>query len=116
MEDASDFVDAYLAHHHRIGLEEVLAEGTRGYLPIVLADVARISAECTGSCRHDDGALSESYQGALVLNGAEYRFKCAIYTDTDGARYVLDVEEFAADRWSAHIHVLDGNRNARTAH
>jgi hypothetical protein len=110
MQDASDVVDAYLAHHHRVGLEEVLAEGTRGFLPIVLADVARISAECLESYRHDDGALSETYRGLFTLNGAEYRFKCVIYTDVDGARYVIDVQEFVAVQWTAQVHVIGCSR------
>jgi hypothetical protein len=96
-DDAFNAVDDYLAEHHRIGLEEVLCYGCyTGRLPVILADVAKLAVRPL--YRHvDEGdrGMALSYEGVLTVNGLAYRFRCSIFGDRGGERFLSDVADFA---------------------
>jgi hypothetical protein len=87
----------YLAANHRIGLEEVLCDGCfTGRLPVILADVAELEAGQTErQVDEGDRGMALSYQGTFTLNGLAYRFRCSVFVDRGGERFLSDVAEFA---------------------
>lgn len=96
-DDAFKAVDEFLTANYRIGLEEVLCEGCfTGRLPVILADVAKLAVLPLG--RHvDEGdrGMALSYHGTLTVNGLSYRFRCSVFVDRGGERFLSDVAEFA---------------------
>jgi hypothetical protein len=102
-QDASDVVDAYLTNGWGIGLEQVLAEATMGLVSLHLADAVRIRAERVGAFTHGDGGTSELHQGSLTVEGVTYRFRCTVFIDTGGLRYVENVAEFRPLMWQTRL-------------
>jgi hypothetical protein len=41
----------------------------------------------------EDGGLSALYQGLLTIEGVIYRFRCSIFTDAGGGRFLESVGE-----------------------
>jgi hypothetical protein len=101
--DASDAVDTYLVQTYRVGLEEVLAEITAGRLPVFLADAVQYTSKRIDCFVDEDGGVSEMFKGTLAVEGVEYRFRCAVFVDCAGARFVTDVGEFVPLGWSAQL-------------
>jgi hypothetical protein len=105
MRDASDAVNDYLSHTYGIGLEQVLEDITRG---IVSAQVAgRVSgrAELADAVKHADGGVSETHKGILTIEGVEYRFRCSVFIDAGGERFVADVGELVPVAWHAAMRI-----------
>jgi hypothetical protein len=99
-------VDDFLAANYRTGLEEALCDGClTGRLSIVLADVATIAPTLIHSEREDDGGLCNTYDGVLTVQGVSYRFRCHVFVDRGGARFLSDVSEFRAVEWQARVSV-----------
>src|SRR5215469_8202389 len=93
-------VDDFLAAAYRTGLEEVLCDGClTGRVRVFLADVASIAATMVQSERDDDGGLSAAYEGTLTIEGIAYRFRCRVFIDPGGDRFLSDVSEFRAIDW-----------------
>jgi hypothetical protein len=104
--DDFDRVDDFLAASHRIGLEEVLSDGClTGRVRVFLADVASIAPTMVQSERDDDGGLSATYEGTLTVEGVAYRFRCHVFIDRGGDRFLSDVSEFRAVEWQTRIAV-----------
>jgi hypothetical protein len=97
-------VDDFLAANYRTGLEEALCDGClTGRLGIVLADVAMITPVLVRSEREDDGGLCATYDGTLTVQGVAYHFRCHVFVDRGGARFLSDVSEFEPVDWQARI-------------
>jgi hypothetical protein len=73
MRDASDAVDAYLTNRFGFGLD------------------------------YEDGGSSALYQGMLTIEGVVYRFRCSIFTDAGGARFLESVGELETVRWDIRL-------------
>jgi len=101
--DASDAVDAYLTDTYGIGLEQVLAEATAGSISLVLADIVKILCERVAAFTHTDGGISETFLGLLTVADVTYRFRCSVFNDAGGERFVADIEEFSALRWQTKL-------------
>jgi hypothetical protein len=98
-EALSDFgaVDEFLGADCGGGLEEALCDGClTGRLNRALADVAAIAATLVGSERERDGGFRGIYEGTLTVRGVAYRFRCQVFVDRGGARFLSDVSEFRA--------------------
>ena len=104
-QDASDVVDAYLTNGWGIGLEQVLAEATMGLVSLHIADAVRIQADRVGAFTHGDGGTSELHQGSLTLEGVTYRFRCTVFIDADGNRFISDITEFVPVGWQTRLTV-----------
>jgi hypothetical protein len=102
--DDFDRVDDFLAANYRTGLEEALCDGClTGRVSLVLADVASIAPLLVRSEREDDGGLCNTYEGTVIVQGVAYRFRCRVFVDPGGARFLSDVSEFCAVHWQARI-------------
>jgi hypothetical protein len=103
MPDANGALDAYLASRFGLSLERLLAAATAGCLEPGLRDAIEIACDPVGCFAYEDGGLSEQYQGLLVVEGVTYRFRCSVFTDGSGARFVESVEEMEPVRWQARL-------------
>ena len=110
MAEPSDAVDSYLEARFRIGLEQVLLDATGGYVTTPAAAIADVVSGRFDSRRHPDGGISEGYAGTLTIEGVTYEFRCWVYLDIDGGRYLSDLSEFSPTGWQASIRLGTGNR------
>ncbi|MDB5408139.1 MAG: hypothetical protein JWL84_3051 [Rhodospirillales bacterium] len=99
MRDASEPIDSYLINRFGVGLERVLLDASAGLANPVLAGSVRTACDPVGAFTYEDGGISELYQGVLTLEGVTYRYRCAIFTDAGGARFLEDLGEVEAVRW-----------------
>ena len=53
--------------------------------------------------REDDGGLCNTCEGTLAVQGVAYRFRCHVFVDRGGARFLSDVSEFAPVEWQARV-------------
>jgi hypothetical protein len=104
-QDASDIVDAYLTNGWGIGLEQVLAEATMGLISLHIADAVKVQAERVGAFADADGGSTELHQGTLTLEGVTYRFRCSVFVDSGGDRFVSDIAEFVPLGWETRLTV-----------
>jgi hypothetical protein len=105
-----DVVNSFLLTNYRTGLEDVLAEATVGRVPIAVADpVQLIANSCLDIWRDDEGAVGELYEGVLRVAGIDYHYRCAVFTDREGGRFVADISEFRPQGWQTRM-VVGGGR------
>jgi hypothetical protein len=101
---AFDTVDAFLLATYRLRLEDVLCEGcAMGRLSVVLAERATIVPRLVQSLHEEDGGIANDYEGILVLDGVWYRFRCHLFIDPSGQRFLTDVTGFEAVEWRARM-------------
>ena len=105
MVDPSAAVDAYLVNQFGIGLEQVLLAATVGELPPGLSAVVTISCSLLDRRIHPDGGKTEGYTGTMTVQGVSYEFRCWVYRDVDGERFVSDLSEFVPKGWQAHVRI-----------
>ncbi len=105
MRDASEAVDAYLVNRFGIGLEALLADATKGGRMAALAGSVDIACDPVGAFSYEDGGTSELFQGLLTVEGVTYRFRCSIFTDTGGARFLESIGEIETVRWGVRLAV-----------
>jgi hypothetical protein len=103
-----DTVDAYLTNRFGFGLERLLADAGGGrHAPALAASVAVV---CDPVCTfaYEDGGLSALYQDLLTIEGVIYRFRCSIFTDAGGGRFLESVGELEMVGWGVRIVVPRG--------
>ena len=105
MQDASDAVDTYLTNGYGIGLEQVLAEATQGLLSLHIATVVKVTSACVAMVTFPDGGRSELHQGTLRMQGVTYYFRCYVFIDLGGERFVSHIAEFAPRVWEAGVRI-----------
>jgi hypothetical protein len=103
MRDASNAVDAYLTNRFGIGLERLLAEATSGGPAPVPAGSITVVCDPVGAFDYEDGGTSALYQGLLTIEGVIYRFRCAVFTDAGGGRFVESVGELEIVDWGVRL-------------
>jgi hypothetical protein len=103
MRDASDAVDAYLTNRFGIGLERLLADATSGGPAPALARWVTVACDPVGAFDYEDGGTSALYQGLLTIEGVTYRFRCAVFTDAGGGRFVESVGELQIVDWGVRL-------------
>ena len=74
-----------------------------GRLSAALADVATIAPVLVRSEREDDGGLHNTYDGTLAVQAVAYRFRCHVFVDRGGERFLSDVGEFEPIGWRARL-------------
>jgi len=115
MRDASDVVDAYLTSRFGSGLERLLADATSGAPAFAVADSLTVACDPVGTFDYEDGGTSTLYQGLLGIEGVTYRFRCAIFTDAGGGRFVESVGELQIVDWGVRLvvpHITDAQSSA----
>jgi hypothetical protein len=104
--NAFEAVDDFLVANYRTHLEEVLCDGCFvGRVGILLADAARIMPRLVHSAVEEDGGVANIYEGILVLKDIWYRFRCQVFVDQGGQRFLSDVSAFEAIEWRARVAV-----------
>jgi hypothetical protein len=103
MRDASDAVDAYLTNRFGFGLERLLADASAGCQDACLAGSVAVACDPVGTFDYEDGGSSALYQGMLTIEGVVYRFRCSIFTDAGGARFLESVGELETVRWDVRL-------------
>lgn len=103
MRDASNAVDAYLTNRFGFGLERLLADASGGSLAAGLPPSVAVACDSVGSFDYEDGGSSALYQGMLTIEGVVYRFRCSIFTDAGGARFLESVGELETVRWDVRL-------------
>jgi hypothetical protein len=103
MRDASDAVDAYLTNRFGFGLERLLADASGGRPAACLAGSVTVACDPVGIFDYEDGGSSALYQGLLTIEGVVYRFRCSIFTDAGGARFLENVGELETVRWGVRL-------------
>jgi hypothetical protein len=97
-----DTVDDFLVAKYAVHLEDMLCEGClMGRLGGPLSESARIMPRLLRSTSEDDGGLANIYDGILVLEGVWYRFRCHVFVDGGGQRFLSDISAFEAIEWRA---------------
>ncbi len=108
MED-SQIVHDYLFARYRVALEDLLAYGSAGVVSLALEHAGvRVRAGCLQRERHDDGGLSELHDGTLSIAGARYAFRVAVFTDSDGDRFLTDLIDFKPLGWGTGFELERG--------
>lgn len=101
---AFDTVDEFLMAKHGLHLEDVLCDGClMGRLGVALGDSAKILPRLVGSTVEEDGGVANIYDGILVLDGVWYRFRCHVFVDGGGERFLSDISAFEAVEWQARV-------------
>ncbi len=99
MED-SQVVHEYLFARYRVALEDLLAYGSGGVVSLALEQAGvRVRSGCVNRQRHEDGGLSEVHEGMLSVAGAQYAFRIATFTDSDGERFLGEILDFKPLGW-----------------
>lgn len=87
-----------------VGLEEVLCDGCLlGRLTVLLADLGKIVPRLLHSETEDDGGEYATYAGIFMLQDIWYRFRCHIFVDASGQRFLTDIEQFEAIEWQVRL-------------
>jgi len=102
--DAFTAVDRLLAGRYQVGLEDVLCEGClAGRLPAMFGQDAAIARRCTRMQVDGDGGQSFTFEGTFTLMEVRYNFRCHIFSDLSGQRFVSDVALFEPVEWQARV-------------
>lgn len=109
MQDAGDALNAYVASRFGTTLERLLAEATSGAVPAGdtggLGGSLKVTCDPIGAFVYEDGGASELFQGLLTIEGVTYRFRCSVFTDAGGARFVESIGELETVRWGVRLTV-----------
>jgi hypothetical protein len=114
MRDASDVVNAYLTGRFGFGLERLLADATAGRPAPALAGSVIVACDPVGGFEYEDGGSDALYQGLLTIEGVVYRFRCSVFTDAGGARFLESVGELEIVRWGVRLVVPAPRQRARS--
>ncbi|HUZ33504.1 MAG TPA: hypothetical protein VMV19_15580 [Xanthobacteraceae bacterium] len=99
--DAFQVVDRFLRNRWRVTLEDALCDGClSGAVPTALEDDLSVMRRCTHVETHEDGGQSLTFEGAFVLMGVRYRFRCYLFVDPSGQRFLSHIAEFEAIEWT----------------
>lgn len=102
--DAFTAVDRLLTGRYQVGLEDVLCEGClSGRLPALFAGDAAIACRCTRKHADEDGGRSFTFEGTFMLADVRYNFRCHIFADAGGQRFVSDVALFEPVEWETRM-------------
>jgi hypothetical protein len=103
MRDASEPIDSYLTSRFGIDLERVLLDASAGISDPSLGGAVRAACDPVGAFTYEDGGTSELYQGVLTIEGVTYRYRCAVFTDAGGARFLEDLGQIEPVCWEVGL-------------
>src|ERR1700733_11021749 len=103
MRDLATNLDDYLRSRFGVTLERVLSDAASGVVTLALARRAKVVADLVGSLVHEDDGLTEEFQGTMAVEGITYRFRCSVFTDGGGARFVESIDELEVVEWGVRL-------------
>jgi hypothetical protein len=102
--DAYSSVDNLLTSRYGIGLEEALCDGCLvGRVQLRLSNVARIVPRRVRYEVEDDGGEAGTYDGVLILEDVWYRFRCQVFVDGSGLRFLSEIQQFEVVQWQVRL-------------
>jgi hypothetical protein len=115
MSDASRIVDAYLRTRFATDLEQLLLEAASGDGAASFGEGVAASCDPAGTEVFDDGGMVDHYEGRLTIEGVAYRFRCSVFTEGGGVRFVESLPEFEPVDWGTTLVVMPRGRRAPVA-
>ncbi|HVB18050.1 MAG TPA: hypothetical protein VNF04_16045 [Stellaceae bacterium] len=103
MQDSAAALDAYLVSRFGITLERAVADAAAGVISLPLARAVHVVCDPVGRYAYPDGGVSAQFQGLLTLEGVTYRFRCSVFEDAGGGRYVESLGEFEPIQWGVRM-------------
>jgi len=101
---SADSIDAFLAATYGLHLEDLLCEGCLiGRLGPAMAERVKLVPRLVQSTNEDDGGVAQIYEGLMALDGLWHRFRCQIFIDGGGERFLADVIEFQPLGWETRV-------------
>lgn len=98
--DALTAADRLLTDRYQVGLEDVLCEGClAGRLPALFDKNVAIIPRCVRMQVDEDGGRSFTFEGIFTLMEVRYNFRCHIFADLSGQRFVSDIALFEPVEW-----------------
>lgn len=98
--DALTVADRLLTDRYQVGLEDVLCEGCLGgRLPALFDQDVAIARRCIRMQVDADGGRSFTFEGTFTLMEVRYNFRCYIFADLSGQRFVSDIALFEPVEW-----------------
>lgn len=102
--DALTAADRLLMGLYQVGLEDVLCEGClTGRLPALFEKDAAITRSCVRMQVDEDGGQSFIFEGTFTLMEVRYNFRCHIFADLSGQRFVSDIALFEPVEWQTRM-------------
>lgn len=102
--DAFTAVDRHLVGRYQVGLEDVLCEGClTGRLPALFAGEAAVARRCVRMQTDEDGGQCFTFEGVFTLADVRYNFRCHVFADAGGQRFVSDVALFEPVEWETRV-------------
>ncbi len=102
--DALTAADRLLTGLYQVGLEDVLCEGClTGQLPAQFEKDAAIARRCVRMQVDEDGGQSFTFEGTFTLMEVRYNFRCHIFADLGGQRFVSDIALFEPVEWQTRM-------------
>jgi hypothetical protein len=97
-------IDAFLAATYGLHLEDLLCEGCLvGRLGPTVAERVKLIPRLVQSTSEDDGGVAQIYEGLMALDGLWHRFRCQIFIDSGGERFLADVTAFEPLGWETRV-------------
>jgi hypothetical protein len=104
MPDPAVTLHTYLISRFGISLEKALADATADITNLDLhREGVEIACDPVGRYSYDDDGISEQFQGLISVQGVIYRFRCSVFTDGGGARFVESIGELEIIRWGVRL-------------
>jgi hypothetical protein len=102
--DALTAADRLLTDRYQVGLEDVLCEGClTGRLPALFDNDVAIVRRCSRMQVDEDGGQSFTFEGTFTLMDVRYNFRCHIFSDLSGQRFVSDIALFEPVEWQTRV-------------
>ena len=102
--DALIAADRLLTDRYQVGLEDVLCEGClTGRLPALFEKDVAIVRRCTRMQVDEDGGQSFTFEGTFTLMEVRYNFRCHVFSDLSGQRFVSDIALFEPVEWQTRV-------------
>ena len=97
-------VDDLLTDRFGIGVEDALCHGClTGHVEARLSGLVRIMPRLVRFEAEDDGGETSTYDGVLAIEEVWYRFRCQVFVDAGGLRFLSDSQKFEAVDWRVHL-------------
>ena len=106
-QDTAAALNDYLQTRFGVTLERALADATAGLWTLALRHAVTIACDPVGRFEYPDGGVSEQFQGLIDVEGVVNRFRCLVFEDAGGSRYVESIGELEVLSWGVRVAMPD---------
>jgi hypothetical protein len=112
MRDLATNLDDYLWSRFGVTLERALADACACVTTLALGRRVEIVCDPLRAHVFDDDGMSEEFQGTMAVEGVCYRFRCTVFTDGGGSRFIESIDELEIVQWGVRLAVSVGSAEA----